>query len=83
MWNFVRFSRPSLERQCVVFTEAAVVSPFNSTAKLRHTMPVKHSFEFTSLRKIEAFRFEDENDYEYEIYLKVFSRILKKKTPKV
>ena len=81
MWNFVHFSRPSLERQCVVFTEAAVVSP--STAKLHHIMPVKHSFEFTSLRKIEAFRFEDENDYEYEIYLKVFSRILKKKTPKV
>ena len=67
MWNFVHFSRPSLERQCVVFTEAAVVSPFNSTAKLHHIMPVKDSFEFTSLRKIEAFRFEDENDYEYEI----------------
>ena len=30
-------------------------------------MPVKHSFEFTSSRKIETFRFEDENDYEYEI----------------
>ena len=27
---------------------------------------------------IETFRFEDENDYEYEIELKVFSRILKK-----
>ena len=59
MWNFVHFSRPSLERQCVVFTEAA--------AKLHHIMPVKHSFEFTSLSKIAASRFEDENDYEYEI----------------
>jgi len=67
MWNFVHFSRPCLERQCVVFTEAAVVSPFNSTAKAHQIMPVKHSFELTSLRKIETFRFEDENDYEYEI----------------
>ena len=25
----------------------------------------------------ETFRFKDENDYEYEIWLKVFSRILK------
>ena len=26
---------------------------------------------------IETFRFNDEDDYEYEIWLKVFSRILK------
>ena len=26
---------------------------------------------------LETFRFEDEDDYEYEIWLKVFSRILK------
>ena len=26
---------------------------------------------------VETFRFEDENDYEYEIWLEVFSRILK------
>ena len=29
-------------------------------------------------RKIESFRFEDENYYEYEIWLEVFSCILKK-----
>ena len=28
-------------------------------------------------RLLETFRFKDENDYEYEIWLKVFSRILK------
>ena len=67
MWNFEHFSRPSLERQCVIFKEAAVVSPFNSIAKVYQIMPVKHSFELTSLRKIETFRFEDENDYKYEI----------------
>ena len=39
MWKFVHFSRPSLERQCVIFTEAAVVSPFNSTAKVHQIMP--------------------------------------------
>ena len=27
---------------------------------------------------LETFRFEDENDYEYEIWFKVFSRIVKK-----
>ena len=27
---------------------------------------------------IETFRFEDEKDYEYEIWFKVFSRIVKK-----
>ena len=26
---------------------------------------------------LETFRFEDKDDYEYEIWLKVFSRILK------
>ena len=26
---------------------------------------------------LETFRFKDENDYEYEIWLKVFSRVLK------
>ena len=31
---------------------------------------------------IETFRFEDENDYEYEIELKVFPGILKKWTPR-
>ena len=30
------------------------------------------------MNKIETFRFEDENDYEYEIWFKVFSPILKK-----
>ena len=30
------------------------------------------------LMLIETFRFEDENDYEYEIWFKVFSRIVKK-----
>ena len=29
------------------------------------------------LGRIETFRFKDENDYEYEIWLKLFSRILK------
>ena len=29
----------------------------------------------------ETFRFEDKNDYEYEIWFKVFSRIVKKDTP--
>ena len=28
--------------------------------------------------RIDSFRFEDENDYEYEIQLKVFSRIVEK-----
>ena len=28
--------------------------------------------------RIETFMFEDENDYEYEIWFKVFSRIVKK-----
>ena len=28
---------------------------------------------------LETFRFEDENHYEYEIWFKVFSRIVKKK----
>ena len=28
---------------------------------------------------METLRFEDENDHEYEIYVKVFSRILKQK----
>ena len=31
---------------------------------------------------IETFRFEDENDYEYEVELQFFSRILKKQTPR-
>ena len=30
------------------------------------------------LQVIETFSFEDENDYEYEISFKVFSRIVKK-----
>ena len=30
-----------------------------------------------TLHLLKTFRFEDENDYEYEIWLKVFSRILK------
>ena len=30
------------------------------------------------MNKLETFRFEDENDYEYEIWFKVFSPILKK-----
>ena len=30
-------------------------------------------------KAIESFRFEDENDYEYEIKLKVFARVLKKR----
>ena len=30
------------------------------------------------LMLIETFRFEDENDYEYEIWFKVFSLIVKK-----
>ena len=34
------------------------------------------SAKFT--KKVETFRFEDENDYEYEIWFKVFSRIVKK-----
>ena len=31
-------------------------------------------------KKVETFRFEDENHYEYEIGFKVFSRIVKKNT---
>ena len=31
---------------------------------------------------IESFRFDDENDHEYEISFKVFSRIVKKYTPR-
>ena len=31
---------------------------------------------------LETFRFKDEDDYEYEIWLKVFLRILKLKTPR-
>ena len=31
---------------------------------------------------LESSRFEDENEYEYEIKLKVFARVLKKKTPR-
>ena len=34
------------------------------------------------LQVIETFRFEGENDYEYEISFKVFSRIVKKYTPR-
>ena len=30
------------------------------------------------ISKIETLRFKDENDYEYEILFKVFSRIIKK-----
>ena len=53
-----------------------------------------HKCEFLQLRPnwstlqmffyalIETFRFEDENDYEYEIELKVFPGILKKWTPR-
>ena len=33
-------------------------------------------------KKIETFRFWDENNYEYQIWLKVFSRILKSWTPR-
>ena len=32
--------------------------------------------------KIESCRFEDENEYKYEILLKVFARVLKKKKKK-
>ena len=31
---------------------------------------------------LETFRFEDEDDYEYEIWLEVFSRMLKIYTPR-
>ena len=31
---------------------------------------------------LNTFRFEDENDYQYEIWLKGFSRILKKEIPR-
>ena len=31
---------------------------------------------------LNTFRFEDENDYQYEIWLKGFSRILKKDIPR-
>ena len=34
------------------------------------------------LQVIETVRFEGENDYEYEISFKVFSRIVKKYTPR-
>ena len=32
--------------------------------------------------RIETFMFEDENDYEYEIWFQVFSRIINKQTPR-
>ena len=34
-------------------------------------------------QKLESFRFEDKNDYEYEIWFKVFSRILKNRHPEL
>ena len=34
------------------------------------------------LKRIETFRFKEEDDYEYDIWLWVFSRILKIETPR-
>ena len=40
--------------------------------------------QFFLLRQsLETFRFGDENDYEYDIWLKAFSRILKIDTPEL
>ena len=36
---------------------------------------------FLSSVTLESSRFEDENEYEYEIKLKVFARVLKKRHP--
>ena len=47
---------------------------FQSEAKYE-AIDVKMIFIFT---KLESFRFEDEDDYDYEIQPKVFSRILEK-----
>ena len=38
---------------------------------------ILHPFSCSTLALLETFRFEDENDYEYEIRFKVFSRIVK------
>ena len=40
------------------------------------------NYALQSRLTLETFRFKDENDYEYEISLKVFSRILKIQTPR-
>ena len=42
------------------------------------TLPRKLSFGHWQGSLLETFRFEDYNNYEYEIWLQAFSRILKK-----
>ena len=41
---------------------------------------MRHVFKKLFL-SLESFRFEDENEYEYEIYLNVFACVLKKRHP--
>ena len=45
--------------------------------KLSHS---QNQFHQLSRLGIESFRFEEQNEYEYDIYLKVFARVLKNKT---
>ena len=46
---------------------------FNNKIKFRSDTTIT----LTTGQQLETFRFEDEDDYKYEIWLKVFSRILK------
>ena len=51
----------------------------NSIIVVKYIAPLKPCFvKFAVSCILETFRFEDENHYEYEIWFKVFSRILKK-----
>ena len=45
-------------------------------------MTIYKSVSFvTPKQQLESFRFEEDNEYEYEIKLNVFARVLEKKTP--
>ena len=52
---------------------------FCAPNRLNELPEIRFEFPFMLIGKltIETFRFSDENDYEYEIWFKVFSRIVK------
>ena len=77
--NFVSLFSPPIHRQLVDY-----VAPFIHLQKLElfccemDNGHPEYEESFVLVPVLETFRFEDENDYDYEIWFKVFSHIVKK-----
>ena len=76
MFPAVKSSNLSFKlRRFSVFANFSRLTPVNILLTIRNFDKSPYSV-FVSL--LATFRFEDKNDYEYQIWFKVFSRIVKK-----